>query len=118
MGVAFDLVLSEAWAGPILSPTAAPDDLAVDPAPIADLELLPGWSDDWVRGAREPLHLLRGRALEALGRLRPADRAEPPRESGRPAPNGTQQVPPRSGARRQFGALRRILHPAVQHAGR
>ena len=117
-GVEVDLVRFEAWAGRMLSGTAGPDDLAVDPAPIAELELLPGWSDDWVRAVREPLHLLRAQALEALGRLRPAGPAEPPRQSGRPAPSETRQGAPRSGARRQFDALRRILHPAVQPAGR
>jgi len=116
-GVEVDLARFEAWAGRILAGTAGPDDVAVDPAPIADLELLPGWSDDWVRAEREPLHLRRVRALEELGRLRPAVRAVPPHEGGRPTLTETQQVPSRTAARRQFGAFRRILHPAVQHAG-
>jgi len=117
-GVEVDLVRFEAWAGRILAGTAGPDDLAVDPAPIADLELLPGWSDDWVRVVREPLHLRRVHALEELGRLQPAGRAEPPHESGRPAPTETQQVPPRTDGRRQFDSFRRILHPVMQYAGR
>ena len=117
-GVEVDLARFEGWAGRILAGTAGPDDLAVDPAPIADLELLPGWSDDWVRAVREPLDRRRVDALEALGRLRPAGRAEPPHEVGRPALTETQQVPSRAGVRRQFDAFRRILHPAVQHAGR
>ena len=75
----------------VLAGTAAPDDLAVDPAPIAELELLPGWYDDWVLAVRERLHL---RLLHALEAAEPAAAA-----AGRPV------------AARGGGARRRAAEP-------
>src|SRR4051794_31951760 len=46
--VAIDLNRIEAWATRVLTAVATPADLAVDPATVADLEVLPGWYDDWV----------------------------------------------------------------------
>ncbi|SFE60513.1 AfsR/SARP family transcriptional regulator [Blastococcus tunisiensis] len=69
-----DLAGVEAWAERVLAGAATPEDLAVDAGAIAALELLPGWSEDWVLLARERLHLHRSRALAALGVPAAADR--------------------------------------------
>src|SRR3954464_12855023 len=50
VGVA--LTRLEAWATRVLGSSHPPEDLGVDPGPIADLELLPGWYDDWVLAVR------------------------------------------------------------------
>jgi DNA-binding SARP family transcriptional activator len=66
-GVDVDLARFEAWADRILSGAAGPADVAVDAEPIGELELLPGWHDDWVLAARDRLHQRRLHALERLG---------------------------------------------------
>ena len=106
------------------TPRAA-GDLGVDPGPIAELELLPGWYDDWVLAVRARLQLRLLHALEELSRLlRRAGRtaaaveamhvavlAEPLRESGQlRADRGTP-----GGRRldRRPAAVRRVpQHPA------
>jgi DNA-binding SARP family transcriptional activator len=123
-----DLAHLEAWAGRLLSGTATPEDLAVDPGPIAELELLPGWYDDWVLPVRERLHLRRVHALEELGlRLRRSGRptaavealhlavqAEPLRESGQLALVEAHQAAGNwAVARQQFDAFRRILRREI-----
>lgn len=127
-GVEVDLVRFEAWAGRIISGTAGPDDLAVDPGPIAELELLPGWYDDWVLAVRERVHLRRVHALEQLSLLlrrsgRPsaaleavhlAVQAEPLRESGQLALIEAHQAAGNWAiARQQFDAFRRILRREI-----
>jgi DNA-binding SARP family transcriptional activator len=127
-GVETDLARFEAWAGRILSGTAGPDDLAVDPGPIAELELLPGWYDDWVLAVRERMHLRRVHALEQLSLLlrrsgRPsaaleavhlAVQAEPLRESGQLALIEAYQAAGNwAVARKQFDAFRRILRREI-----
>jgi len=127
-GVEVDLARFEAWAGRVLSGTAGPDDLAVDPGPIAELELLPGWYDDWVLAVRERLHLRRVHALEQLSLLlrrsgRPsaaleavhlAVQAEPLRESGQLALIEAHQAAGNwAVARQQFDAFRRILRREI-----
>ena len=98
-GVEVDLTRLEAWATRVLGHSPAAGDLSVDPGPIAELELLPGWYDDWVLAVRARLQLRLLHALEALSRLlrragRPAAAveamhvaalAEPLRESGQSA---------------------------------
>jgi DNA-binding SARP family transcriptional activator len=127
-GVEVDLARFEAWAGRVLCGTAGPDDLAADRRPIAELELLPGWYDDWILAVRERLHLRRVRALEQLSLLlrrsgRPstaleavhlAVQAEPLRESGQLALiEASQAAGNWAVARRQFDAFRRILRREI-----
>jgi DNA-binding SARP family transcriptional activator len=71
-----DLVRIEAWATRVLSGAATAADLSIDPGGIADLELLPGWYEDWVLAVRERLRLRLLHALDALSRLL--------RQAGRP----------------------------------
>lgn len=71
-GVEVDLDRFRAWADRMLSGVAGSDDLAVDPATIVELELLPGWHDDWVLAVRDGLHLRRMQALDRLLLQRPA----------------------------------------------
>jgi hypothetical protein len=52
----------------ILTGAATLGDLAVDPAVIADLDLLPSWYEDWVLGVRERVRLRLLHALEELSR--------------------------------------------------
>ncbi|TQN41922.1 DNA-binding SARP family transcriptional activator [Blastococcus colisei] len=123
-----DLARFESWAGRVLSGSATPEDLAVDPGSIADLELLPGWYDDWVLTVRERLHLRRVHALEELSLLlrrsgRPsaaveavhvAVQAEPLRESGQRALIEAHQAAGNwAVARQQFDAFRRILRREI-----
>ena len=106
----------------------APGDLGVDPGPIAELELLPGWYDDWVLAVRERLQLRLLHALEALSRLlrragRPAAAveamhvavlAEPLRESGQRALiEAHQAAGDWIAARRQYDAFRSILRREI-----
>jgi DNA-binding SARP family transcriptional activator len=126
--VEVDLRRLEAWASRILAGTPEPADLAVDPGPIAELELLPGWYDDWLLAARERLQLRLLHALEALSRLlrqagRPVEAveavhvavlAEPLRESGQRALiEAHQAAGDWVAARRQYDAFRRILRREV-----
>ena len=126
--VEVDLARLEAWAARVLSNAPAPDDLGVDPGPIADLELLPGWYDDWVLSVRERLQLRLLHALEALSRLlaragRPAAAveamhvavlAEPLRESGQRALiEAHQAAGDWIAARRQYDAFRSILRREI-----
>ena len=112
----------------MLAGTPAPADLAVDPGPIAELELLPGWYDDWVLAVRERLQLRLLHALEALSRLlrrpgRPdaaveavhvAVLAEPLRESGQRALiEAHQAAGDWVAARRQYDAFRSILRREI-----
>jgi DNA-binding SARP family transcriptional activator len=97
--VRVDLQAVEAWADRVVAGSATAADLAVDPGAIADLELLPGWYDDWAvaPGARLRLRLLHaldalsrllrqaGRTMEAVEAVHVAVLAEPLRESGQRA---------------------------------
>jgi DNA-binding SARP family transcriptional activator len=123
-----DLTRLEAWATRVLAQAPAPGDLGVDPGPIAELELLPGWYDDWVLAIRERMQLRLLHALEALSRLlqragRPAAAveamhvavlAEPLRESGQLALiEAHQAAGDWLAARRQYDAFRSILRREI-----
>jgi DNA-binding SARP family transcriptional activator len=123
-----DLARLEAWATRVLEHALAPGDLFVDPGPIAELELLPGWYDDWVLAVRGRLQLRLLHALEELSRLlrragRPAAaveamhvavRAEPLRESGQRALiEAHQAAGDWIAARRQYDAFRSILRREI-----
>jgi DNA-binding SARP family transcriptional activator len=123
-----DLARLEAWASRVLGHAPAPGDLGVDPGPIADLELLPGWYEDWVLAVRERLQLRLLHALEELSRLlRRAGRpraaveamhvavlAEPLRESGQRALiEAHQAAGDWLAARRQYDAFRSILRREI-----
>jgi DNA-binding SARP family transcriptional activator len=126
--VVVDVVDLESWAGRVLGGTATPADLAIDPAPVVDEELLPGWYDDWVLAARDRLRLRVLHALEALGELlchagRPREAveavqaavlAEPLRESGQRALiEAHQAAGDWVAARRQFDAFRILLRREI-----
>jgi len=126
--VEVDLARLEAWATRVLANSPAPGDLGVDPGPIAELELLPGWYEDWVLTVRERLQLRLLHALEALSRLlrragRPAAAveavhvavlAEPLRESGQRALiEAHQAAGDWIAARRQYDAFRSILRREI-----
>jgi DNA-binding SARP family transcriptional activator len=126
--VEVDLRRLEAWAARVLAGTPEPEDLAVDPGPIAELELLPGWYDDWLLAVRERLQLRLLHALEALSRLlreagRPAAAveavhvavlAEPLWESGQRALiEAHQAAGDWVAARRQYDAFRSILRREI-----
>ena len=126
--VEVDLTRLEAWANRVLTNAPAGGDLGIDPGPIADLELLPGWYDDWVLSVRGRLQLRLLHALEALSRLlrragRPAAAveamqvavlAEPLRESGQRALiEAHQAAGDWIAARRQYDAFRSILRREV-----
>jgi DNA-binding SARP family transcriptional activator len=127
-GVEVDLARLEAWAGRILADAPNDEDLTVDPGPIAELELLPGWYDDWVLGVRERVQLRLLHALEALSRLlrqagRPAAAveavhvavlAQPLRESGQRALIEAHQAAGNwIAAQRQYDAFRSILRREI-----
>jgi DNA-binding SARP family transcriptional activator len=127
-GVEVDIARLEAWANRVLSGVPTPADLVVDPGPIAGLELLPGWYEDWVLAVREPLQLRLLHALEELSRvLRRSGRpsaaveamhvavlAEPLRESGQRALIEAHQAAGNwAVARQQFDAFRRILRHEI-----
>jgi DNA-binding SARP family transcriptional activator len=103
-------------------------DLAVDPSPVIDAELLPGWYDDWVLAVRDRLRMRVLHALEALGGLlrdagRPREAveavqaavlAEPLRESGQRALiEAHQAAGDWVAARRQFDAFRILLQREI-----
>ena len=126
--VLVDLALVEAWAARVLAGCATDDDLAVDPGPIGDVELLPGWYDDWVLLLRDRLRLRLLHALEALSRLlreagRPAAAveavqvavlAEPLRESGQRALIEAHQAAGNwVAARRQYDVFCRLLRREI-----
>lgn len=126
--VEVDLTSLEAWATRVLAQTPASGDLGVDPGPIAELELLPGWYDDWVLAVRERMQLRLLHALEALSRLlrragRPAAAveamhvavlAEPLRESGQLALiEAHQAAGDWIAAQRQYDAFRSILRREI-----
>jgi len=126
--VRVDLQSVEAWAGRVLSGTAGPADLAIDPGTIADLELLPGWYDDWVlaTAARLRLRLLHaldalsrllraaGRPLEAVEAVHVAVLAEPLRESGQRALiEAHQAAGDWVAARRQYDVFRGLLRREI-----
>jgi DNA-binding SARP family transcriptional activator len=127
-GVVVDVAGLEAWAARVLAGVATDEDLAVDPGPIAELELLPGWYEDWVLGVRERLRLRLLHALEELSlQLRRSGRAtaaveaghvavlaEPLRESGQRALIEAHQAAGNwAVARRQYDAFRRVLRREV-----
>ncbi len=127
-GVEVDLRLLEAWASRVLAGAPDPADLSVDPGPIAELELLPGWYDDWVLAVRQRLQLRLLHALEALSRLlqragRPDAAveamhvtvlAEPLRESSQRALiEAHQAAGDWVAARRQYDAFRSILRREI-----
>ena len=126
--VEVDLGRLEAWAARVLSGTPDEADLAVDPGPIAELELLPGWYDDWVLAVRERVELRLLHALEALSRLlgeagQPAAAveavhvavlAQPLRESGQRALiEAHQAAGDWVAARQQYDAFRSILRREI-----
>jgi DNA-binding SARP family transcriptional activator len=126
--VEVDLCALEAWATRVLAGRPTPADLAVAPGPIADVELLPGWYDDWVLALRERLRLRLLHALEALSHLlRQAGRtaaaveavhvavqADPLRESGQRALiEAHLAAGDLVAARRQYDAFRGILRREV-----
>jgi DNA-binding SARP family transcriptional activator len=126
--VEVDLAHLEAWATRVLANAPSAGDLGIDPGPIADLELLPGWYDDWVLSVRERLQLRLLHALEALSRLlrragRPAAAveavhvavlAEPLRESGQRALiEAHQAAGDWIAAQRQYDAFRSILRREI-----
>ena len=126
--VVVDLATMEAWATRVLSGAATDADLAVDPGRVADLDLLPGWYDDWVLAVRDRLRLRLLHALEALSVLlqragRPAAAveavqvavlAEPLRESGQRALiEAHQAAGDWVAARRQFDAFRGLLRREI-----
>ncbi|HEY4631625.1 MAG TPA: BTAD domain-containing putative transcriptional regulator [Blastococcus sp.] len=127
-GVEVDIARLEDWATRVLSATPTPADLAIDPGPIAELQLLPGWYEDWVLTVRERLQLRLLHALEALSLLlrqsgRPsaaveavhvAVLAEPLRESGQRALIEAHQAAGNwAAARRQYDAFRSILRREI-----
>jgi DNA-binding SARP family transcriptional activator len=126
--VEVDLARLESWATRVLTGSALTGDLTVDPGPIADLELLPGWYEDWVLAVGERLQPRLLHALEALSRLlrqagRPAAAveamhvavlAEPLRESGQRALiEAHQAAGDWVAARRQYDAFRSILRREI-----
>jgi DNA-binding SARP family transcriptional activator len=133
--VEVDLARLEEWAGRVLAGTPDETDLAVDPGPIAELELLPGWYDDWVLGERDRLRQRLLHALEVMSGRLAADRpgeavsaalvavaAEPLRESAQRALIEAHIAHGNWGeAAHQFAAYRRLLadelgvepHPAL-----
>ena len=123
-----DVAELEAWATRVLAGRPTPADLAVDPAPVVEAELLPGWYDDWVLAVRDRLRLRLLHALEALGgQLADAGRpreaveavhvavlAEPLRESGQRALiEAHQAAGDWVAARRQFDAFRVLLRREI-----
>lgn len=126
--VVVDLHTVERWATRVISGRADVEDLSVAPGPIADLELLPGWYDDWVLAIRDRLRLRLLHALEALSvLLRAAGRtaeaveavhvavlAEPLRESGQLALiEAHQAAGDWIAARRQYEEFRGLLRREV-----
>jgi DNA-binding SARP family transcriptional activator len=126
--VRVDLRAVEAWAGRVLAGTATAADLAVDPGAIADLELLPGWYDDWAlsTGARLRLRVLHaldalsrllrqaGRPMEAVEAVHVAVLAEPLRESGQRALiEAHQAAGDWVAARRQYDVFRGLLRREI-----
>jgi DNA-binding SARP family transcriptional activator len=127
-GVTVDTLDLETWAWRVLSGTATRTDLAVDPTPVVELELLPGWYDDWVLAVRDRLRmrllhalevlstLLRdaGRPREAVEAVQAAVLAEPLRESGQRALiEAHQAAGDWVAARRQFDAFRILLRREI-----
>jgi DNA-binding SARP family transcriptional activator len=126
--VVVDVTDLEAWAARVLTGRPSPADLAVDPGPVVEAELLPGWYDDWVLVLRDRLRLRLLHALEALGsQLAHAGRpreaveavhvavlAEPLRESGQRALiEAHQAAGDWVAARRQFDAFRILLRREI-----
>ncbi len=126
--VRVDLRAVEAWAGRVLAGTPTVADLAVDPGVIADVELLPGWYDDWVLACRDRLRVRLLHALDEFGALlqragrpaaavaagRAAVLAEPLRESGhRALIEAHQAAGDWIAARRQYDAFRLMLRHEV-----
>jgi DNA-binding SARP family transcriptional activator len=127
-GVEVDVARLEAWGSRVLAGVPTPADLAVDPGPIAELELLPGWYEDWVLAVRERLQLrllhaleelsllLResGRASAAVEAMHVAVLAEPLRESGQRALIEAHQAAGNwVAARRQYDSFRSILRREI-----
>jgi DNA-binding SARP family transcriptional activator len=67
-GVAVDVQLITEWADRVIGDRALERDLAVSPAQLDALDLLPGWYDDWAILERERLRQRVLHALEALSR--------------------------------------------------
>ncbi len=126
--VRIDLHAVESWAARLHTGTATGADLAVDPGAIADIELLPGWYDDWAlsAGARLRLRLLHaldalsrllrdaGRPLEAVEAMHVAVLAEPLWESGQRALiEAHQAAGDWVAARRQYDVFRSLLRREV-----
>lgn len=126
--VVVDLAAVQAWATRVIAGDARDDDLAVDPGRIGELDVLPGWYDDWVLAIRDRLRLRLLHALEALSVLllragRPAEAVEavhaavlvePLRESGQRALiEAHQAAGDWVAARRQYDAFRGLLRREV-----
>lgn len=74
-GTVVDLHLVRGWASRVILGTPQPDDLRLPSWSPDDVELLPGWYDDWVVFERERLRQRVLHAMEALSRrLRLDDR--------------------------------------------
>ena len=127
-GVEVDIGRLEAWATRVLSGRPTHEDLSVDPGPIAELEMLPGWYEDWVLAVRERLQLRLLHALEELSLLlrrsgRPsaaveavhvAVLVEPLRESGQRALIEAHQAAGNwAAARRQYDSFRSLLRREI-----
>ena len=127
--VEVDLPRLEAWAARVLADTRRPPTTSASiPVPIADLELLPGWYDDWVlsrpraaatapaarAGGAEPAARRAGRPAAAVEAMHVAVLAEPLRESGQRALiEAHQAAGDWIAARRQYDAFRSILRREI-----
>jgi DNA-binding SARP family transcriptional activator len=66
--VGVDVQLLGDWAARVISGDRQPEDMTVTPWDLGELELLPGWYDDWVIVGRERLRQRLLHAVETLSR--------------------------------------------------
>jgi DNA-binding SARP family transcriptional activator len=66
--VGVDVQLLGDWAARVISGDGQPEDMSVTPWDLDELELLPGWYDDWVIVGRERLRQRLLHAIEILSR--------------------------------------------------
>jgi DNA-binding SARP family transcriptional activator len=124
-GVLVDVRLLADWATRVVSGRHSEADLAVTAWNLGQLDLLPGWCDDWVLVERERLrqrllHALElvsrdrtrhGRYAEAVDAALVAVNGDPLRESGQRALIEAYLAEGNwPGARRQFDRYERMLH--------